>query len=991
MRCTLRITMRAALTRIGRMLNITGLTGTIRGRVLLAFVAIAVITGALGTYTSVVIEQVGQLVALTYDRSLMSINYARAASADFAAMEAASARRLTASDLPAQAQLEAAIATLETSLADDLAVAAERAQSKRAADAADAAGRAAAAWSKRRREIPANMGLEEGWQRLKPLAENVSQHIDLLINYTAGNGFTYRQSARTAVSQNIQFAIAATSLALLLSALVAWVLSQYITGAVAIASGVAEDISKGRLEGEIPPGPRDELGNLLGAMAVMRDNIKAMMEREVGMRQSAQVRLAEALESSSEGIVLIGDDNRLALANTQAQTFFGRSLDEPGWLTNLNLLGTSLHTKDQAPGITKSTGDPALTGELRLPDGRWLRVCQSPTREGGYIAIFSDISVLKDQEEKLKSAKSLLDAALDNMSQGLALYSSNHRLMMVNRRFCEIFKVSSSDAILGAGSAALHGELERCSTINADLKTLLAEEQLIAGHGANGPSFMDLSTGQIIAVNRQPFSDGDWVATYEDVTEQRRAEAQVKFMARHDALTGLANRIVLAERIEQEFARIKVTGKNFAVLCLDLDQFKPVNDMLGHPAGDLVLRTVAARLNKCVREGDTVARLGGDEFAILLQNVRSSGEVEKIAERIIKDLSAPYLIDRHSAMIGVSIGIAVAPESAMAYETLLKNADIALYLSKSEGRGTWRYFKPEMEERLHSRRAMEMDLKSALANNQFEVFYQPLMGLSNNQIAGFEALLRWRHPVRGMVSPAEFIPLAEEIGFIVPLGKWVMQLACLEALSWPAHIKVAVNVSAVQFTIGNLIETVKDVLKETGLAPERLELEITESVLLARTSEVMAALHVLRDLGIEISMDDFGTGYSSLSYLSSFPFDKIKIDRSFISKADTLDGSRAIVHAMVALGANLGIRTIAEGVETKDQSAWLQSIGCHEAQGYYFSPPVPRNEVPGLLQMLGCEIPVPAFAARAPGSGQQIKRHLQVQRTDAMALPTSNR
>ena len=909
---------------------------------------------------------------MTYDRSLMSINYARAASGDFSALEGASARRWTASDPSAQAELDKTIVTIENLLGDDLAIAAERAQSTRAAEAAEAAGRAVAAWSKERRRLPVNVGPEDGWQQLTPLAQKVSQQFDLLINYTAGNGFTYRQSALNAVSQNIEIAFAATGLALILSAVVAWLLSRHITSSVATASGVATNIANGRLDGTIPRGSSDELGDLLRAMAVMRDNIKSMMGREVEMRRTAQIRLAEALESSSEGIVVINAEGRVALANSQANKFFGGSLHEPGWLKTLDLLDTSTcSTQQQAPGSTEAAGGSALTGEVRLSDGGWLRVCQSPTREGGYIALFSDITVLKDQKEKLKSTNVLLDAALENMSQGLGMYDSEHRLKMVNRRFCEIFQVPSCKLIAGVDCKSTQCGMKACGSSNADLEELLAEEKRLAGHSANGTSFKELSGGRIIAINRQPFPDGGWVATYEDVTAQRRAEAQVTFMAQHDSLTGLANRVVLAERIEHEFSRSEMTGKVFAVLCLDLDHFKPINDSLGHPAGDAVLRAVAERLQLCVREGDTVARLGGDEFAVLLHDLRGPEDVEAVAERIIKVLSEPFMIEGTSATIGSSIGISMAPEDAMDCEKLLKCADIALYLSKSEGRGTWRFFKAEMEERLQARRAMEVDLRRALAEEQFEVFYQPLMDLSKSQVTGFEALVRWRHPVHGLVSPIVFIPLAEEIGFIVPLGKWVMHRACLDALTWPSRITVAVNVSAVQFKRDSLIDMVRDVLKETGLAPERLELEITETVLLARTGEITATLHVLRDLGIQISMDDFGTGYSSLSYLSSFPFDKIKIDRSFVSKLASLDGSRAIVLAMVALGKNLGIRTIAEGVETNEQLAWLRSIGCNEAQGYYFSPPVPMCEVARLLEKLGYECGSQYSAATAQATVHQ--------------------
>lgn len=857
---------------LARVLDGASLAVTIRGRVLIAFVAMSIITGALGSYMSAAIGRPGELVAMTYDRSLMSINYARAAAADFAAMEAAGARRWSVTEPAAASEIDRIIEALEATLTEDLAIAGQRAQSVRAAGAAEAAKAAVASWSKQRRQQSREIGVQEGFERLKPFAERVSQQIDLLINCTAGNGFTYRQRALAAVSQNLLLAVAATALALVFSALMAWAKSRYIARAVAAASSVAENIASGRLECEVPRESRDELGNQLGAMSLMRDNIKAMMEREVGMRQTAQIRLADALESSSEGIVVMSAEGRVTLANSQAKEFFGPSLYEPGWLQTLRLIDTETVTAGQAAPLFH--GGPLSadqTGEVRLPDGRWLRACQSATSEGGYIAIFSNITVLKEQREKLKAANDLLDAALDNISQGLAVFNREHRLMMVNRRFCEIFEVSQIEAIIGIDTNGLDRASGAGAEANADLRKLLAKERRRAGQATVGPRFLQLSGGRIIAVNRQPLPDGGWVSTYEDVTVQRRAEAQVSYLARHDALTGLTNRIVLADRIQHEIGRIGRTGKTFAVLCLDLDQFKPINDSFGHPAGDFVLRSVAERLRACVRATDTVSRLGGDEFAILLQDLRKSDDVDAICARIIKDLSAPYLIDGQPASIGVSIGVSIAPHDGDDYERLLKNADIALYLSKSEGRGTWRYFEAEMDQRLQARRAKEIDMRRALEEDQFEVFYQPLRDLERSAVAGFEALLRWNHPERGTVSPAEFIPIAEEIGFIVPLGNWVMQRACADAMTWPPHVKVAVNVSAAQFRHDSLVETVKRVLRETGLSPGRLELEINGSVLLAGTSEITATLYGLRDLGIEISIATAFAGQRVANALTSPP------------------------------------------------------------------------------------------------------------------------
>ncbi|HLH12073.1 MAG TPA: EAL domain-containing protein [Methylovirgula sp.] len=906
----------------------------------------SVITAALGGYAALGLKQAGLLVAKTFDESLMSINYARAAAADFAEMQAAFARRWSAKSPTVQAKIDKDIAGLEQTLAEDLSIATERSQSARAARAATNVQRAAEAWSEARRRLPPGIQPNAAWEALDPYATTVSQQIDLLINYTAGDGFTYRQSARQAVSVAVQLDLLATAGALLLSALVAWLLAQRITGPVAIASSVAKRIANGQLDVVIPQGGPLELSVLLESMRVMRDNIRAMMEREVAQRRTAQVRLADALESSREGIVVVDSDRRIALANSQAAEFFGSTAEQivgrPAGESRTSELARTLSTFDS---------DLPTTFETRLADDRWLRVSRSATQDGGFIAVYSDISMLKDQEAKLTAANVLLDAALGNMCQGLCLYDNQHRLKVVNRRFCEIFDLSPERVRPGISFRdVLALSVEAGNHPGKTVSDLLAEELPLINQRTTAARFHEIGRGRIVAIARQPMADGGWVATYEDVTEQRRAEERIVFMAHHDGLTDLPNRLLFAERIEQAISQIGRTGEYFAVLTLDLDHFKQVNDTLGHPIGDALLRAVAERLTFCVREVDTVSRLGGDEFAILQCGLEKPEKAAVLARRIIEVLSAPYEIEGQRVTTGVSIGISIAPTDGTSYEKLLKNADVALYLAKADGRGTWRFFEPEMDVRLQVRRTLELDLRDALANEEFEIFYQPIYDLSESTINGFEALLRWRHPTRGLVSPADFVPIAEEIGLIVPIGEWVLRKACAEANSWPQRIKVAVNVSAAQFKNERLVKTVTDVLALTGLQPSRLELEITESVLLANNVATLRTLHELREIGVRISMDDFGTGYSSLSYLHSFPFDKIKIDQSFVrTMSDKESGSRTIVHAVVALGSSLGIRTTAEGVETKEQLSLLRRAGCNEVQGYLFSPAVPAQEIHRLL------------------------------------------
>jgi len=431
------------------------------------------------------------------------------------------------------------------------------------------------------------------------------------------------------------------------------------------------------------------------------------------------------------------------------------------------------------------------------------------------------------------------------------------------------------------------------------------------------------------------------------VTERRQAEDKIMHMARHDALTNLPNRLLFREKMEQALAR----DEKLAVLFLDLDRFKSVNDTLGHPVGDELLRAVTKRLEMAVRSADTVARLGGDEFAIIQIDAEPTDATE-LAARIIDSINEPFEVLGHHVVIGTSIGIAVAPTDGSEPDQLLRNADMALYRAKSEGRGTYHFFQPEMDAQMQARHSVEVDLRKALAAEEFELYYQPLVDLASNSVCGFEALVRWNHPERGLVAPDEFIPVAEEIGLIVPIGDWVLQQACRDAAKWSDKITVAVNLSAAQFRNPTLALSVVGALAKSGLPASRLELEITETVLLQDSKSVLDVLHQIRALGVRISMDDFGTGYSSLSYLRSFPFDKIKIDRSFIRELGKENDCVAIIRAVTRLGHSLGMVTTAEGVETKAQLEILRAEGCTQAQGYLFSPALPIAEIPALLDKL---------------------------------------
>jgi diguanylate cyclase (GGDEF)-like protein/PAS domain S-box-containing protein len=464
----------------------------------------------------------------------------------------------------------------------------------------------------------------------------------------------------------------------------------------------------------------------------------------------------------------------------------------------------------------------------------------------------------------------------------------------------------------------------------------------------------DGSEIQVLTYGRRVSFDGrdGFLVAVVDITERRKAEARVAHMAHHDGLTGLANRVMYQERLNQALL-LNQSGAGVAVLCIDLDLFKNVNDSFGHPMGDRLLTMVAARMRANVRSSDLVARLGGDEFAIVLAGEIVPNDADDFALRLIQTLSAPYDMDGIEIVIGASIGIALSPGDGDNSEELMRNADMALYRAKNDGGGVHHFFEREMDLQAQKRRDMELDLRRAFANGEFELHYQPLVDLAADRITGFEALLRWRHPDKGMISPADFIPVAEDIGLIVTLGEWVLRKACVEAVNWPSDIKIAVNLSPVQFRNRNLVQVVIAALAHSGLSPLRLELEITESLFLAETDANIAILHQLRALGVRISMDDFGTGYSSLSYLRSFPFDKIKIDRSFIKDLIGRPDCVAIVRAISGLGRSLNITTTAEGVESVDQLDWLRAEGCNEVQGFLFSAARPASEIAQLLTRFG--------------------------------------
>jgi diguanylate cyclase (GGDEF)-like protein len=550
-------------------------------------------------------------------------------------------------------------------------------------------------------------------------------------------------------------------------------------------------------------------------------------------------------------------------------------------------------------------------------------------------------------EQDLLTAKRQLDAALANMSQSLVMFDASGRLSVCNARFAELYGLRA-DLPAGSTLEEVLSCLAASGTGPEEAAKFGALRRLVSTAGHRSYDVATLTDGRVVGISHRPMADGGWVETHEDITETRRVQARLTQLAHFDGLTGLPNRLLFQDRLTHALARLGRDGGAIGLLCLDLDRFKEVNDTLGHKAGDDLLRQVAARLSGCVRDSDMVARLGGDEFAILQTGATQPASAAGLAQRVLTELERPYDIGSHRVVAGGSIGIALAPRDGLDVDILMRNADLAMYRAKANGRAGFALFEPSMHEAMQARVAMEADLRRGLSREEFQPFYQPIIDTRTYTISGFEALLRWHHPERGLVPPDDFIPLAEEIGLIGALGRMVLRRACRDAAGWPAAVSVSVNISPLQFR-GNLLDEVKAALEDTGLKPQRLELEITETVLLANSDATLATLREIKALGVRIAMDDFGTGYSSLSYLRQFPFDRVKIDRSFVKELGQRADSAAIVRAVVNLCHSLGMATTAEGVETAWQLAKIADGSGVSVQGYLFGKPRPSADVPSIL------------------------------------------
>jgi len=595
------------------------------------------------------------------------------------------------------------------------------------------------------------------------------------------------------------------------------------------------------------------------------------------------------------------------------------------------------------------------TNVTRLKNGQIISVANTATADGGWLAIHEDITervrdeqALFEQTAELARINMRFDAALSTMTHGLCMFDGDKKLVVWNDRFAEMYHVPPHLLKIGTPYEAIVTDrlsrgMVKGTTSATAVQSRVAE---LAGLAPNSSRIDEFVDGRSVLLTRQPMEGGGWLSIMEDITERRRAEAEIVHLARHDVLTGLANRAQFNEKLEEAGKRLKRGSAAITVMMIDLDRFKAVNDTLGHAAGDALLVEVGRRLQSTIRETDLLARLGGDEFAIIQEGGQSQHEgAIALAVRIIQAIAKPFDLDGVEASVGASIGIAMGPEHGREPETLLKHADLALYNAKDNGRNDFRIYDPGMLETATTQQSAESELRDAIAGEQFEMHYQPVVDIDTLQICGVEALVRWRHPARGLIAPDQFIPLAESTGLISPIGEWILQRACTDAVGWPEHIRLAVNISAVQFKKGNLFDVILCALVESGLAPERLELEITETSLLDNQQAHLATIRQLKNLGISMALDDFGTGYSSVTYLTNFPFDKIKIDRTFTRDVLQRRDYAAVVSSVLALAQGLGTVTTVEGIETEQQLEYMRHAGVDLAQGYLFSRPVPVSEL----------------------------------------------
>jgi diguanylate cyclase (GGDEF)-like protein/PAS domain S-box-containing protein len=671
--------------------------------------------------------------------------------------------------------------------------------------------------------------------------------------------------------------------------------------------------------------------------------------------ESEKHRLDTALNNMTQGLVLYDASARIILCNQRYLDMYKLSTEvvQPGCrfqdlIRHRKETGSFVGSVDEfCSNVLRNVAQGKVTHSIvASADGRWVQIVNKPLAQGGWVATIEDITERRNLEQERDRNYTFLRQIIDHIPTQITVKDvHDHRYVLANRVAEAQFGLSRN-AIIGKTAFDLFPKAAAELIAADDEKALQSADGLFLDERP----WQSQALGHRYITSRRigiPDQSGDIryiVNVVDDVTERRRAAEKIAHLAHYDALTDLPNRVLFRERIERELQKTD-RGAQFALLYIDVDEFKGINDSLGHHVGDELLKAVAARIKSCIRETDLVARLGGDEFAVIQTAVGNVGDVVEFVTRIHEAIRQPYQCLGHRLSTDASIGIALAPQDGTDLDQLIKNADLAMYGAKADGRRTYRFFEPAMDARAKARLTLERDLRQALAEGGFDIHYQPLVDLKRDEVTGCEALLRWRHPQRGMISPADFVPVAEDTGLIVELGEWVLRTACAEAATWPDHVRLAVNVSPVQLKCPTLALKIANALAVSGLAANRLELEITEAVLIHDDETALAILHQLRALGIRIALDDFGTGYSSLSYLKRFPFDKIKIDRCFISDVAEIDGSSAIVQAVVNIAASRNMTTTAEGVETLEQKEMLRALGCTEMQGYLFSAAKPGPEV----------------------------------------------
>ena len=685
-----------------------------------------------------------------------------------------------------------------------------------------------------------------------------------------------------------------------------------------------------------------------------------------------QTRLFDtAVNNMSQGLVMFDAAERLLACNRRYLEMYGLSPDvvKPG-CTLLDLLALRIAKGTFARDPQEYRADLLATmAEGRTirrvtetGDGRAIAVVTQPMEGGGWVATHEDITERRRAEKERDRIKTFLNTVIENVPATLIVKDArDHRYVLINRAAEELWGVSR-DEVIGKSAYDLFPKDEADVIAARDTEVLQSGQQLLIDeHPMHMPcNEVRLVTNKRLAILGERGEPEYLLSVIEDVTERKRAEERIAHLAHHDPLTDLPNRAAFNGHLASVLARTAPAGEPFALMCLDLDRFKEVNDVFGHSVGDALLREIAGRL-RCAVEGAFLARFGGDEFAVIVENGPQPSTAEVVADRLQAAVAGKIEIDGHSLHVGLSIGVAIFPTDGADAAMLFGNADAALYRAKADGRGSVRFFEAEMDKRLRERRALQRELQSAVARNELVLHYQPQARVGEG-IIGFEALVRWHHPTRGIIPPGTFIPLAEESGLIISIGEWVLREACREAASWPRALQIAVNLSPVQFQHGDLPGMIHSVLLETGLAAPRLELEITEGVLIGDFSRALSTLRRLKSLGVRIAMDDFGTGYSSLSYLQSFPFDKIKIDRSFVSNFDRSAQSAAIVRAVIGLGRGLELPVVAEGVETADQLAFLACEACDEVQGFLVGRPAPIENYAEIVCRPSTPAPKSAFA-----------------------------